>query len=216
MALALQFDIRGLDASPARIASLERSLAPERVSAVAGRAGVNRGRKHLLALNRERPNALGGRRTNFYQKAANSISVRSEGDGVMLSFASVGLAQRYFGGTITAKNAKYLTIPARTEAYGKRASEFPDLELVFLENGPALIRRNQSTIKFRKSKEGNRRAVKTGELGGEVMFWLKRSVTQRADPSVLPTDTEFYDEIEKSVRDYAQLQIDRASGGATS
>ncbi len=212
MPLAIQIDVRTGEGFDLR--GLEAALAPERISTVGGRAAVGVSRKHLLGLNRSRPNRLGGRRSNFYQHAGNSINTTTAGDTFTISFGSVGLAQRYFGGTIRAKNAKYLTIPARAEAYGKRASEFNDLQFVVFESGPALVRRSQSTIKFRKGKDGSRRAVRSGDAAGEVMFWLRRSVDQAPDPSVLPTEQEYGDAVEKAVTDTVHREIDRATGGA--
>ena len=101
---------------------LQIGLQPDRLFPIVGRSGVNTIREHLFGLNQTRPNAMGGARTNFYASAARGTHFDAVADGVKISINQVGMAQRYFGGVITAKKVKLLTIPACPEAYGHRAS----------------------------------------------------------------------------------------------
>jgi hypothetical protein len=151
-------------------------------------------RQHLFDLNAERHKY--GR--NYYAQAARSVNSRLVPQGGAISITQVGFRQRRFGGPIKPKAPrKYLTIPASPEAYGKRASEFPDLDfgMGLDANGnlrPALIRRASTAIKFvrRKRRDGTiKTTVKATEVrGGEALFWLVRSVNQNPDPSVLPPE----------------------------
>jgi hypothetical protein len=158
---------------------------------VGARAASSLVKKHLFELNQQRHRY--GR--NYYAQAARSVNVANTSHGAAINITQIGIRQRLFGGTITPKTRKYLTIPADPEAYGKRASEFFDLDFAMAmdPNGrirPALVRRASTVVQFskRKKKDGS---IKTGFRatalrGGEVMFWLVRRVTQAPDPTVLP------------------------------
>ncbi len=179
--------------------ALGQSVNPARLRPIVGRAVVNRLRSHLFDLDRSRPNALGGARTHFYADAARGTHFDVLPDGVMISINQVGIRQRILGGTITPKTAKFLTIPARAEAHGKRASEFNDL--IVLRRGDhrygepyALARAVRTTLRVTGAATaavlGARRLSQGAQEGGEIMFWLKKSVTQAPDPSVVPTQFE--------------------------
>ena len=149
------------------------ALAPGRINPVIGRAATNATVAHLRAKNASSPNALGGRRTNYYAGAARATSFAVVSDTeVVIGVAQIGIRQRFFGGTIRPRTAKFLTIPVAPEAHGKRAREFGDLEVIFGRGGRpiGLARKAQGTRRF-----------------GVMLYRLARSVTQRADPSVLPT-----------------------------
>ncbi len=175
-----------------------------RVRHVGGRGLVNVLREHFSRLDRERPNQLGGKRTHFWRQVAHSVQQpRTAGDKVIVSINHVGAAQRLFGGSIVPVNAKYLTIPARAEAHGKRAREFPDLEILWGKRGRpvALVQRQQTSVNYGRDK--NKGVPKSGgERGGGVFFWLVQEVTQRADPTVLPTDDELGNAAVAAMREF--------------
>lgn len=164
------------------------------VAQVAARGIANLIRDHLFAKDASSPNALGGKRSHFYSGAAKSMVNVASGDGVAITINQIGLAQRWLGGTIragagtstaTGGPTKYLAIPARAEAYGRTPGEFDDLRFVPTRRGGMLVQALQTS--FSMGKKG----VKGGaEKGGLVFFWLVTEVTQRADPSVLPTEGE--------------------------
>jgi hypothetical protein len=164
---------------------------------VMGRAAGNLVKGHLYDLDAERHKY--GR--HYYRQAADSLTVRDLPEGVALSITQIGFRLRLLGAggvRIYPRNGrKYLTIPAAPEAYGMRAREFHDLRfsIVLDENGalrPALVRAASTAISYtrRKRKDGTVRVkIKVGELREEkVMFWLVRSVSPKADPSVLPAN----------------------------
>jgi len=145
---------------------------------------------------------LGANRTHFYGGSARGVQSgiqdpKVEGDdAVSVSINSQGLAQRYFGGTITAKNKKWLTIPAIAAAYGRPANSFNNLRFVlFRPDLAALIEKTPgqpSTLskQTRKDSKGIYRSAGETSERGRVVYWLKRSVEQAPDPTVLPTEDE--------------------------
>lgn len=130
--------------------------------------------------------SLGAEPTGLYEEAARGTQQpQLEPSGVSISINQVAIAQRYFGGRITPVNAKFLAIPARTETYGKRPRQFKNLRpIIFASGAGALVERDASISRGRG---------KGSEIGGGVYFWLVKSVTQPADPSVLPTEEEILD-----------------------
>jgi hypothetical protein len=193
-------------ATPVLEAQLKK-LSPRFVNRIAGRAGQNFVRDYLFKFNTSHPNKMGGDRTNFYAQAARGTTWASDEIKAVISINQVGIRQRWLGGEIKARKGKYLTIPARAEAYGKRAREFPDLTLVFIGGKPALVQANQTVLKdrvrekaekVRKQKGLNSVTVEAGgllhtlkqlrgaETGGAVYYWLVPSVVQRGDQNVMP------------------------------
>lgn len=188
MSLAIKVDIRD-DARP----TLERVrtvLRASQINPIVGRSGVNTFRSYLFAYNRTHPNKLGGKRTNFYAQAARGTSFTIEADGVTISIASVGIQQRYYGGVIRPKTAKFLAIPVHPKAHGKRPREM-DLEVIFGEGGRPIALATKSTraVQITQNKRGK---IVKREVGrrGEIMFRLVKSVSQAPDPTVLPSMAE--------------------------
>lgn len=167
------------------------SVRPERIKPTIGRAVVNAFQRHLRAVNASRPNALGGRRTNFYNAAAGGTHFDILPDGVMISVNQVGLRQRVRGGTISPTRRKFLTVPAVAEAHGKRASEFDDLTVVFGVRGQpialahALFRRTRQQLRGLAPLH-RLGTTRSGNRHGGIVFWLRTQVTQPPDPSVVP------------------------------
>lgn len=154
--------------------------------------GANFENKNLI------PNAIGGPRTNYYSDAAKATNFSVSGDTVTITVAQVGIALHYYGGTITpGKNnsylgngsTKYLTIPARPEAHGKRASDFPDLVVLWGKKGPYGL--------------GIVEKVGVGVLAGkptnQVYFWLVKSATIAADPTIVPSQEALIDPIREQI-----------------
>lgn len=194
MSLGLQITVTGEGiATPARVLS---ALRPAAINPVIGRAGSNAVVKHLRALNTARPNQLGGKRTNFYAGAARGTSYAVVSDTeVTVTVAQIGIRQRFFGGRIVPTGGrKFLTIPAAAEAHGKRAREFSDLEVVFGLGG--------RPIGLARKAQGKR-------AFGTILFRLVRSVTQRPDPTVLPTSADLGAAIAPAVQSHIERAIRR-------
>jgi hypothetical protein len=187
--LALKIAVSGLDEVQKNVAGALTS--PEALTVGSG-AMANLTRNHLWALEGSRPNQLGGARTNFWSNAAKSILLGTPlKDSMAFTINQVGLAQRWLGGTIkagagisskTGLATKFLAIPARSESYGKTPGEFSDL--TFQPRGHD----RGSLVQKLYGPEGS--SGVSNVVASLVMFWLVPEVTQRADPSVLPTEGE--------------------------
>lgn len=142
-----------------------------------------------------------GVRSSFWNRMLSGTKALATNEfGIVRMPPEVG--GRYFGGTRTPKKAKYLTIPARAEAYGKSARDFNNLRFAVLPvGGPALVEAEATKIKRRKSKGTT--VVKQGEeTGGAVFYWLKRKVTVSADRTVLPTEAEIKAGVDRALNTY--------------
>ncbi len=146
---------------------------------VLGRAGANELKKHFRTKNKK-PNKLGGTRTNFWSRVAESVqSPRSIPGKVVIPVSHPAIAQKVFGGTITAKKSKNLAIPIDPIAHGKSPRVFPLLKFAMTRAGVKLL----------------------GQKDGGIMKWLfvlKPSIDQAPDPTALPTDADVGAAMEKA------------------
>lgn len=173
------------EASP-KLKRLDEALTGGAIDNVIGRAATNVIRAHFTRLQDERPNKEGWKRQNFWAACNRSTSYESQPGLSVITISKLGFRQRLEGGKIEAQNAKYLTIPATSEAYGKRAREFSNLRFGFAEGKygnlmPALIKAAAT-----RSANGRLQGKDAKKNIGNVMYWLTPRVFQRADPSVLP------------------------------
>ena len=162
-------------------------------------------REHLQGLQDDRPNKKGWPRQNFWNKSRRSVQnpVPITG-GAEVSINMEGFAQRLYGGTIKPRTAKYLTIPMRAEAYGKRAREMNLSFAIIPGLGPCLI--EAGDVGARKGRKGKKGAE--SQQGG-LMFLLRRSVVQQPDPSVMPTVAKMHDAATEAIGDYVDRVIER-------
>ena len=149
---------------------------------------------------------FGAAPTDLYADFARATSWEPSPAGVTLSVDHVAARQRLEGGTIKPVNSKFLTIPARSETYGKRAREFGEtLMVLFGRNGPYALAAKADYERAKKSgtNKGQLQHAKKGETAthgqGGVYFFLVRSVTQPPDPTVLPADEKFYFGIDRAL-----------------
>lgn len=206
------------DASRPALHGAQAYLASPAARNTVGRAVSNLMRGHFGELEADRPNALGGARTHYWSDARRGTHYVVQGDDVLVGTDQPGVRLHYLGGTVlpgvgpysrpsylTGKPAKYLTIPARAEAHGRRASEFDDLIVLWGRSGPYALARAVSTmIAFSQNADwragdtvtGKRKFLTTkarGEQGGEVLFWLVKRADFDPDPTVLPTEAQIQD-----------------------
>ncbi len=167
------------DATPA-LTSLTQSVNRADVNRVMYQAVAGVIQSYLLNLDTQRHQSpVPG--PGFYAQAAQSISeVDLDTGGFTVSIAQPGFAQRYYGGAINAgsgpNGARWLTIPASPAALGHRAGDFTSLKCIFfrgLDLGALVQAANSGAIPDEQGRP-------------PVLFWLKRSVTQAPDPTVLP------------------------------
>ena len=174
---------------------LQQGLQPARLAHAVGETGRNAVREHLFARDAT-PNRLGStHRTHYYGRAGRSTHFTVEGNSVVIAVTQIGIRQRFYGGTIKPKTAKYLTIPVNPAAHGKTAREFGDLELVFGPGG--------RPIALARKARGKRRF-------GEIMYLLLKSVTQAPDASTLPSMPALAAAIRPELDKYINLLTARA------
>lgn len=148
---------------------------------VLGRATANELKKHFRARNSKQPNKLGGRRTNFWSRVAESVHApKHSAREILVPVNHPAIAQKVFGGTITPRKAKNLAIPIHPQAHGKSPRIIPGLF-------------------FWRSARGTRGLGIKGS-GGELvpLYVLKPSVTQSADREALPQGRQISDALTKA------------------
>ncbi|MHC1762915.1 MAG: hypothetical protein AB9869_01230 [Verrucomicrobiia bacterium] len=149
---------------------------------IAGRAVANVLRAHYREKHAKEPNKLGGKRQNYWLGVRHSVNnpQPSGAAQVTVSISHPSIMQKIKGGTITAKRVSMLTIPVDKEAYGRRASVLEralNIKLFVIEQGGRafLAGRTDSAAPLR------------------IFYVLKRSVTQKPDPTALPPEQTIHD-----------------------
>lgn len=187
------FDIDTRDQATGDLASLAAQLSNRKaLHAALGKRGEIELRDHFQKRDAE-PNKSGWKSLHFWGRIRTATAYQSADDaGATVGISDPAMNQKVFGGMITPKEGKYLSIPAREEASGKSPRSFDDLTFVPLSAGRGmLVQRYQTALKYftRGKKEGQ---IKSREsVGGGVFYWLVKSVTQQADPKALPTKENF-------------------------
>ncbi|MFZ2276295.1 MAG: hypothetical protein WAW39_00795 [Prosthecobacter sp.] len=137
---------------------------------------------------------LGAPVTGYLEKLATGTeSVRGQGSPGRVRLTLQGeIFKRAFGPvTVTATQAKMLTIPWSAAAYGKRAGEFSDLFVFKSKRGAAFLARRIDKSKI------------------EFLFLLKKSVTLPQDRGLLPDDAAFLAVVEKAAQRYVEAELAR-------
>ena len=208
---------------------------------VGARGVSNYLKKFYREKNGREKNKLSSRRTNFWNtqvgdKVNNPIS---EGFGkVAVVIASPILPHKVKGGTITAKRAKYLTIPIHPEAYDRSARRFDDLFVIKSKKGNLLLVKPDKPsgsvprAKFNAKKEAKKKRPNTErprrenkplglkvperetptmqqESGFTPYYLLKKSVTQKPWPNRIPTEQQITDFFNDGVEFWASQLEER-------
>lgn len=160
-------------------------LSPEKLYATIARAEERLFQDHIGQLP---PNRL-GKSTGFWKDAVRSTHAEPTDTGCMVSISKLGFRQRYYGGEIKPVNAQYLTIPARSEFYGARARQFTNLRFVLFRSGTAALVINDGGAEKINSL-GSSKSVGGKKSASMVAFWLVKSVNQRGNPDVIPSDDQ--------------------------
>lgn len=169
---------------------------PEAVLLAAGNEVKKTLQRHYRDKNRDEPNRLGGKRTNFWADIGRSIDgPKSDGGRVVVSITDPRIRQKVFGGKIEAKRVTYLTIPLRPEAYDFRATVFEE------ETGIRLFYSERKGSKFL-----------AGIMDGRftAFYLLRRSVIQEPWPESLPSDKEMAEAAARGAEEALILAIEAA------
>ncbi len=157
-------------------------------------------KNHLIA---QEPNKMGWPTTGFYVAIAKNASWYAVPRGFVINLSHPtkpgAMQQRYYGGPIVKKD-KLLTIPARAEFYGQKATDFTGLRFVmFGRGGPkALVIGGAGTYRLDVASGTERRVKGAGKkMAGRVAFWLRDRVFQEGDTDIIPNDKTYTDTIEQ-------------------
>jgi hypothetical protein len=147
---------------------------PRAALKVLGRRVSNDYRRRFRDFNGSRKNKLGAKRSNFWLEVSRSVqNPRQVSDSaVLVSITHPAIAQKIFGGVITPKRAKSLSIPSIPAAY---------------DRAPAVLERELSITLFRLKSRGGSLFLAAATASGvvKVFYALKRSVNQSPEPGVL-------------------------------
>jgi hypothetical protein len=140
-------------------------------------------RNYLTAIAQSRhatATSLGASPSGHWAQAAEKTSGSADSDAAKITIAQPGIGRALHDVTIIPTGGKkYLTIPAVAAAYAKRAPTVPDLVPIIRTIG------------------GTRRAVALGKKSSvkgvppTIWYWLVKSVTQKQDRSLLPSDEQY-------------------------
>lgn len=153
-----------------------------------GRGAANALRRHFRDLNDARQNQLGGPRSNFYSRVAESVhSPIDIGATIRIAISHPHIAQRLRGGPIRPRKKKAIGIPAHASAYGVMPRIYPGtLAFIPLRRGDTigvLVEGEERAITRGERKGAKRKAPKPD---GKLIYVLRTQVRQKADPTVLP------------------------------
>lgn len=172
----------------------------DKLTEAIGTALVAETKQHLRDFSASHPNRLGGKRTHFIARAAQATFYRPVPGGLELVNNFLGLALRYYGGTVvpgkgissySGQPTKWLTMPAIAQAYGRRAREFSNLRFVEFKKGKlaALVEEKSGATDSRTGKGIKGRSRKKGSRA-RVFYWLLKSMTIAPNRSLLPLNKE--------------------------
>lgn len=144
--------------------------------------------KHTTADN------LGAQPTGHLEKAARATVHHATPSYGEVVIPSPGFSRAFHEVEIRPKDAPYLTIPAAAESYGKRAS-------VLVALGWRLFRPGTRNF-LMGSRQGDK---------AKVLYWIKDSVPQHQDRTLLPSDEEISQTAGAAVLEYIRTVQRKAS-----
>ncbi len=162
-----------------------------------GREVANQTKTHLRIKDANQENKLGGKREHYFNRVAQSVQapvVSGDGKRVTVWINDPTFAQKVFGGKITAKRARNLSIPQTADAYGRTPHTFEQ------ETGMTLFLVHTAT--------GIGLAVAAANHGVTLQYVLTPSVTQEPDPTAMPNEQLLQDAAIKRGEMILQRQID--------
>lgn len=207
--MSVAIDVKISDAASPAINGLLADLGGVELHKEIGEAGVVMTARHLRANGK---NKRGWPTTNFWGRSSENTSWSASGSTVTITINQVGVRQRYYGGTITAVTKQFLTIPISPQAYGKVASDIPGAFLIRTRKGLYIVKygstvtgsgevKSANTAKSFKERGRHKKFTDRNRRNAslEFLFKLVKSVNQKADPGVIPSDDAYFAMVEKQV-----------------
>lgn len=189
--MSVAIEITRQDGATPGINRLIANLQPERLAQRVGPACAQLTRGYLRSLP---ANKRGWPTTNFWQGASRATAWTATEGGVTISINQQGFRQRYHGGPIKPVNAKFLTIPISSQAYGKTASDFPGSFIIRTAKGLYIVQYGGTV-----SKTG--RGINKNNASLEFLFKLSAGVNQKGNPNVIPSDDAYYVTIHQAIKE---------------
>ena len=171
---------------------------------VMGRALADTLKKHFRTRNAT-PNALGGKRTNFWSAVAAAVQNPVVADGeVRVAVSHPHIAQKVRGGRINPKKTKVLAIPVNAKAHGVSPRTFTDLAFIPARGGPQVNVGYLVEGELHKILRGPRKGTEVvkPKPGGAMMYVLRGWVDQLPDPKALPDTAAMLDPVAKAARSF--------------
>jgi hypothetical protein len=138
----------------------------------------------------------GRKKTQWWRKVAGSWSIMgASGSGVTLrSKGAIGFSHKVTGGTITARRAKFLTIPIVPEAHGLTARTYSrTIAPLFAVKGVLA------------------QADENSPTGIKPVFVLKKSITQKPWKNALPPEQSYINAFSNGALESIIAQIEGAT-----
>ena len=210
MSLSVNVTVTDTDALIPRLATFVAGLRPS------GRVGLNRAigaaalqltRAHLIEIGNTRHDTakrLGASPTGHWSQAAEKTKANADANGATITIKQPGIGRAAHDVTIVPKDGKkFLTLPNRAEAYGKRARRAGiALKMVWGRKGPwALVPKDFAIPK------GEAAFSKIKEI---AYYILARKIDQKQDRTLLPSDAEYRQATLEGARDYVAYLLQRA------
>lgn len=194
----MKIEITTSDLSAPARARLTAALAsPGAISRAAAESALPVYQRQLVKNGQSNRNRFGAR-GSFWRRMVDGTRA---GEGFVAMPREMRL--RVYGGTVKPLRSKYLTIPLRTEAYGKSLRQFE--RVFFVRRGGRLFACTKAlsvpiSRKGARNKNGARKLKETGEGGRiTVLYMLVTSATIRGDSALLPAASEVGAAVERGV-----------------
>lgn len=195
-ALKIEVDISGVEGFDRDLQAFRNAIADRKpLHARMAVDAVKFTRDYLLAdTDHKTATRLGAAPTGFRAKNAASVQPDSDDTQAMVRIPRrTGLGRAFNNVVLTpGSGRKYLTIPAHARTYGKsvRDLDFPEgtFKFAFLGRYRALV--------FADEPDKDK-----------VAYWLKRTVTQKQDRTLLPTDSGYQEVGRRSALSYITSHI---------
>jgi len=155
-------------------------------------------RAHLAGLAQTRhttAEALGATPSGFLGRAARAVEsapVSADAGAAEMTLNHPGMIRAFRDVTIVPRNAKMLTIPVNALAYNRTPAAFWDAWHLQVKGG-AIVSKDAPDVK---------------------LWVLCRSVTQKQDRSLLPSDEEWSDSAATAAEHFYERRIAELTGGA--
>lgn len=167
-------------------ASLHRAAGVEVQELTARHLGVLAGSRHATA--QKLGAAPSGHLAKAAEKASAPSALASDATAAVLTINHPGLSRAFRTIRIAPVASRSLAIPVHAVAYGVRAAELWDRMKLFIPKGGRII---------------------AATIGGVLtpIYVLCKSVTQRQDRSLLPSDQQFQDAAVAGAKDWLRAQM---------